>query len=96
MLQSDCCITLQQLQKRDMKHVCCTAKDDDEEPGGGREFKRKHRAARRGWQMPEGFPNSVIVEAYTEPRVDEAKASNASACRPQLNALYLPVMDEIV
>ena len=56
--------------------MVCAAKDEGE-AGEGREFKRKHRAARRGWHLPEGFPNSVIVEAYTDPRVDESKASTA-------------------
>ncbi|KAK9806600.1 hypothetical protein WJX73_007536 [Symbiochloris irregularis] len=61
------------------------AKEGDEQDQG-KEFKRKHRSARRGWQMPDGFPNSVIVEAYTTPRVDESKEKFTHA-RPDLQLL---------
>lgn len=37
-----------------------------------REFKNKHKSARRRWTAPEGFPSDAVLQAYTNPVVDKS------------------------
>ena len=45
----------------------------EEEPAPVREYKRTHRAARKNWEIPAGWPNPAVEEAYVKPRVDDCR-----------------------
>ncbi|MCO5592320.1 hypothetical protein L7F22_046321 [Adiantum nelumboides] len=50
------------------------------------DFMVKHRAVSKNWNIPESFPNSMVISAYTSPQVD--KSSEAFMWgRPDLEAL---------
>jgi DNA excision repair protein ERCC-5 len=38
------------------------------------EFRRRHRAVRRSWALPPGFPSAEVAAAYARPRVDASRA----------------------
>ncbi|KAK9830500.1 hypothetical protein WJX72_012105 [[Myrmecia] bisecta] len=45
----------------------------NDEPPLQKEFKKRHRAIRRNWDIPNDFPNAAVVRAYTHARVDDNK-----------------------
>ena len=45
-----------------------------QDPPARAEFKRRHRAARTNWQVPDNFPSPAVTEAYVAPRVDSGTA----------------------
>ena len=49
------------------------AKEEGEEAARLAEFKRRHRGARRAWELPPSFPSDAVTQAYTSPRVDDSK-----------------------
>ncbi|MCO5586794.1 hypothetical protein L7F22_040736 [Adiantum nelumboides] len=50
------------------------------------DFMDKHRAVSKNWNVPESFPNPMVISAYTSPQVD--KSSEAFMWgRPDLEAL---------
>jgi 5'-3' exonuclease len=43
-------------------------------PAAEAEFRRRHRAVRRSWALPPGFPSAEVAAAYARPRVDASRA----------------------
>ena len=36
-------------------------------------FKKAHKGARKSWNMPDSFPNHVVIAEYMSPTVDTAR-----------------------
>lgn len=50
------------------------------------EFKQNHRGVKKGWTLPSDFPSAEVIDAYTHPKVDDAKDKFAFA-RPDIQLL---------
>ena len=87
--------------KRGKKGEDTASDEEDEERGSGnnnddnssttitvaeREYKRKHRNLRKSWNLPKGFPSLEVMDAYLDPKVDDAKDKFTFA-RPDLDLL---------
>ena len=36
-------------------------------------FCAAHQGARKNWDLPDNFPDTAVIEAYSNPKVDSAK-----------------------
>jgi hypothetical protein len=59
---------------------------EGEELDPEREFCATHRAGRRVWTLPPGFPSAEVVQAYENPRIDASK-ERFTFGRPDLELL---------
>ena len=58
-----------------------------------RQFKQSHKVARKTWNLPESFPNHVVVNAYVHAVVEKSKdkcALQESSVSALLCATALP------